>query len=127
MTIILALINIGSSTALNAIVSLCVVSLLTSYYITIGCVVLKRIKGEPLPARRWTLGRFGLAINIASLFFLTPIWFFAFWPLATPTGPSTMNWSILMYGGMIAISMGYYFFKGQYVYTGPVVLTKREI
>jgi choline transport protein len=73
------------------------------------------------------LGRYGLAVNIAALVFLTPIWFFYFWPLATPVTPQTMNWAVLMYGGMIVISVAYYIIKGRYVYTGPVMLTKRDL
>lgn len=124
---LLACINIGSSTALNAINSLGGVSIISSYYITISCVALKRLRGEPLPPRRWSLGRYGLTINIAALIFLTPIWFFYFWPLMTPVTPQNMNWAPLMYGGMVIISVVYYFFKGRHVYTGPVVLTRRDL
>lgn len=81
---LLSLINIGSYVALNAINSLGVVSLLFSYTVTIGCLVWRRLYGAPLPPRRWSLGRFGLAVNIVSLCFVLPILFFAFWPLATP-------------------------------------------
>ncbi|ERF72192.1 hypothetical protein EPUS_02079 [Endocarpon pusillum Z07020] len=127
ITALLACINIGSNTALNAMNSLGGVSIISSYYITIGCVVLKRLKGEPLPARRWSLCRYGLGINIAALLFLTPIWFFYFWPLTMPVTAQTMNWAVLMYGGMIVVSFAYYFVKGRHVYIGPVMLTKRDL
>lgn len=42
------------------------------------------LRGPPLPPRRWSLGRYGLAINIISLAFILPLLFFAFWPVATP-------------------------------------------
>jgi hypothetical protein len=42
------------------------------------------LRGPPLPPRRWSLGRYGLAINIISLCFILPLLFFAFWPVATP-------------------------------------------
>lgn len=125
ITFAVSLINIGSATALNAIISLVVVSLLSSYYITIACLVWRRLRGEPLPERRWSLGKNGLAINIASLVFLTPIWFFAFWPAVTPTEPDTMNWAIVMYGGMIIWSMVYYFGWARHIYVGPVTIVKR--
>lgn len=35
-----------------------------------------------------SLGRYGMAINAASLVFLTPLFLFAFFPLATPVTPS---------------------------------------
>lgn len=81
---LLSLINIGSYVALNAINSLGVVSLLFSYTVTICCLIWRRLYGAPLPARRWSLGRYGLAVNIISLAFVLPLLFFAFWPLATP-------------------------------------------
>lgn len=81
---LLSLINIGSYVALNAINSLGVVSLLFSYTVTISCLVWRRLYGAPLPSRRWSLGKYGLAVNIISLCFVTPLLFFAFWPVATP-------------------------------------------
>jgi choline transport protein len=81
---LLSLINIGSYVALNAINSLGVVSLLFSYTVTISCLVWRRLRGAPLPPRRWSLGRYGLAVNIVSLCFVAPLLFFAFWPVATP-------------------------------------------
>lgn len=84
---LLSLINIGSYVALNAINSLGVVSLLFSYTVTISCLVWRRLYGAPLPPRRWSLGKYGLAINIVSLCFVTPLLFFAFWPVSTPVTP----------------------------------------
>ena len=91
----MSLINIGSTVALNAIE-------------TIGCVLLKRIKGEPLPARRWSLGRYGMAINVASMLFLCPLFVLAFFPLAKPVVASTMNWSSTMFGGITLLATAYY-------------------
>ncbi|KAL8917346.1 MAG: hypothetical protein Q9208_008016 [Pyrenodesmia sp. 3 TL-2023] len=126
VTCLVSLINIGSTTALNAIVSLCIAAGLTSYYIAIGCVVWRRLVGAPLPPRRWSLGRYGLAINIASLCFLTPIGLFAFWPPVTPVAPSTMNWAVVMYGGIIIWSLVYYSVWGRHAYSGPVIVVKRD-
>lgn len=127
VTALLSCINLGSSVALNAINSLGGVSILASYYISISCMIYRRIKGPELPPRRWSLGKYGLLVNIASLLFLTPVWFFVLWPLATPVTPMNMNWASTMFGGVIIIALSYYFFKarhGQYV--GPVVNVKRE-
>ncbi|KAK0898056.1 hypothetical protein LTR91_023271 [Friedmanniomyces endolithicus] len=79
---LLSFINIGSYVALNAINSLGVVSLLVSYTVTITCLVWRRLSGTPLPPRKWSLGRYGLTINLIGLTFVLPVLFFAFWPLA---------------------------------------------
>lgn len=127
VTILLSLINIGSTVALSAIISLTITSLISSYLISIGCVLLKRLRGEPLPPRRWSLGRFGMAINIAAMAFLIPIFIFAFFPLQTPVQKETMNWSIVMYSGMIIFATVYYWVKGRHNFIPPVALVKREL
>jgi choline transport protein len=67
-----------------------------------------------------------MAINIASLLFLIPIWFFTTWPLLNPVTPENMNWSSVMFAGTIIVSLVYYFTTARYTYVAPVVLTKRE-
>ncbi|KAI1971601.1 hypothetical protein LOZ51_006761 [Ophidiomyces ophidiicola] len=125
-TSLLSLINLGSSIALNAIISLTNSSLVTSYMISIGCVLLKRLRGEPLPSRRWSLGRFGLAINIAALCYLAPMFVFAFFPPQPNPNAQTMNWAIVMYGFVISFATIYYIFVGRFHYVPPVSLVKRE-
>lgn len=77
VVVLLSLINLGSAVALNAINSLAAVSLLTSYMLTISCLIWRRLFGEPLPPRQWSLGKYGLAINCIALALLLPFWIFA--------------------------------------------------
>lgn len=63
--VLLSLVNIGSVAALNAILAVDLAALLCSYSLSIGCLFLKRIKGEPLPPRKWSLGKWGAPINAA--------------------------------------------------------------
>ena len=123
---LLSFINIGSTVALNAITSLGAVAVTTSYYLTISCVVYRRLRGPALPARRWSLGRWGLVINVAALAFLTPLIFFLTWPLVTPVTAATMNWSSVMLCGTLIVAMLYYVVKGRHEYIGPVMHVKRE-
>ncbi|GFF26137.1 choline transport protein [Aspergillus udagawae] len=126
VTILLSLINIGSQVALSAIVSLTITSLISAYILSIGCLLLKRIRGEGLPPRRWTLGRFGMAVNIAALAFLIPIFVFSFFPLTKTVDTKTMNWSVVMYLGMLAFASVYYVLWGRHNFIAPVALVKRE-
>ncbi|KAN0082207.1 Amino acid permease domain containing protein [Elaphomyces granulatus] len=127
VTVLLSLINIGSTVALGAIISLALTSLMSSYIISISCVIIKRLRGEPLPRRRWSLGKFGLPINIASLIFLMPMFVFSFFPLVTPVDTTTMNWSIVMYAGVIGFATGYYILYGRHKFIPPVALVKRDL
>lgn len=123
---LISLINIGSTVALNAITSLGAIAVSVSYVLTISCLVYRRLKGPPLPARRWSLGRWGLLINCAALAFLLPLIFFLFWPLVTPVSAMTMNWSSTMLGGTLIIATVYYVLKGRKEYVPPVVHVKRD-
>ncbi|KAL2809705.1 amino acid/polyamine transporter I [Aspergillus granulosus] len=126
VTILLSLINIGSSVALTAIVSLTITSLMSAYILSIGCILIKRFRGEALPARRWSLGRFGMAINLASMAFLLPIFVFAFFPLTSTVDEQTMNWSVVMYVGLITLASLYYAIRGRHHFVAPVALIKRD-
>ncbi|PSK43024.1 Choline transport protein [Elsinoe australis] len=121
-----SLINLGSTVALNAITSLGAVAVLISYFLTISCVVYRRIAGPELPPSRWSLGRWGLVVNCAALVLLVPLIFFFTWPVVTPVTAETMNWSSVMLCGTLIIAMIYYVFKGRFEYVGPVKLVKRE-
>ncbi|RDK46902.1 amino acid permease [Aspergillus phoenicis ATCC 13157] len=127
VTALLSLINIGSNLALNAVISLTITSLMSAYILSIGCVLLKRLRGEKLPPRRWSLGRFGMTINIASLAFLFPIFVFSFFPLTKTVDAHSMNWSIVMYMAMVSFASVYYYFWGRYQFIAPVALVKRDI
>ncbi|RMY74990.1 hypothetical protein D0864_09908 [Hortaea werneckii] len=120
ITSLLSLINLGSYTAFNAFNSLGTVSILSSYTITVGCLIWRRLFGKPLPPRRWSLGRWGLAVNMFSLCLTTPMLFFYVWPLYYPVTASNMNWSSAMLGGVTIIALVYYLVKGRHDYAGPV-------
>jgi amino acid transporter len=65
---------------LNAIFSLNTGSLITSYMITIGCTILYRLRGHSFPPSRFSLGKWGLPINIAAMCYLVPVFIFSFFP-----------------------------------------------
>lgn len=127
INLLLPLINIGSSAALNAVFSLSGVSILSSYIICIGSVLIKRLRGEPLPVHRWSLGRYGTAINSVALVFLFPLALFQFFPPVTPVSAVTMNYGSLMWGAMIIFSSVYYILFGRKQYTPPVRRVRRDI
>ena len=127
ITSLLSCINLFSLTALNAINSLGAAAVLTSYSVTIGCMVWRRLRGAPLPKGRWSLGKYGLAVNLGALVILLPLWFFAFWPLAIPVTVTTMNWSSVMFCGVIVFALIWYVVRARHEYTGPVVHVKRNL
>ena len=127
ITCLLALINIGSTAAFNAIGSAALVSILSTYFISITVFIYRRFRG-PFPARRWSLGKFGLLVNVGAVMWLMTVWIFCFFPLSTGSALTlaTMNWNCVIYGGLIVVGMLYWFIWGRKVYTPPVFNVRRQ-
>lgn len=126
--IVISLINLGSTTALNAIVSLTISALLGSYILSIGCILSKRLRGETLPAAHWSLGhKKGAVVNAVALVFLIPFFVFCFFPTSTPVDDQTMNWNVAMFGGILIFATGWYAVRGRKVYVPPVRRVKRDL
>lgn len=117
---LLSLINIGSSVAFNAIMSLGTASLLSSYIVSTSCVFLRRWRRQPLPPARWSLGPFSIPVQAFAILFLILTWIFCFFPLARPVTADNMNWSVVVFGGVVILSLSYYVLHAKNVYTGPV-------
>lgn len=123
----LSVINVGSTIAFNQITSLALSALVASYLVSISSITLKRIRKEPLLDSHFKLGRAGLAINIASILFLVLVFVMLFFPPAPNPVPSDMNWSVVIFTGVLSLSMVYYFlFKGRHNYVGPVEYVKKS-
>ncbi|KAK5125315.1 hypothetical protein LTR85_000424 [Meristemomyces frigidus] len=123
-TILLSLINLGSTIAFNAIISLQLLALMMTYAISIGCLTLKRLRGQALPTGRWSLGRFGLPINIFAFFYSCFSIVFVCFPVSTPVAADSMNWAIVMFTGVMVIAGVYYAVHARHVYEGPVVFVQ---
>jgi amino acid transporter len=125
---LLSLINIGSSTAFNAIISLNVAALMFTYAISMSCVIYSKIfHPERLPPRRWSLGRMGLAVNIIGLVYVIFALFWSFWPATASITVDNFNWSIVIFVGVFVISNLIYFDVGRVSYVGPVVTVNRNL
>lgn len=85
-----------------------------------GCVLLKRIKGEPLPPARWSLGAYGMYINAFGLFYCAFIIVWSCFPATLPITFEDANWSPLVWVFTIVITVVYYYAHGKASYTAPV-------
>jgi choline transport protein len=128
-TILLSLINLGSSIAFNAIISLQLMALMATYCISIGCVLYQRVvnKDIHLPPRQWDLGRYGTAINAVAFVYSFFVMFWVPWPPAAqkPFNAMTFNWSIVMFAAVLVFSLVYYVLHGRKGYAGPVTLVRQ--
>lgn len=125
ITVLLSLINIGSSVAFNAIISLQLMALMATYTISIGSMLWRRtLARTPFYEGRWHLGKKGVYINAVAFVYCSFLIFWIAWPPANDPTPETMNWAIAMFGGVFLISMIMYIVKGRKDYAGPVTLVK---
>lgn len=125
-SLVLASINFGSDVTLNAIVSISNAALIFSYIISIGCVRLKRLRGESLLPRRWSLGKFGGVVNDAALVFLLVAFVFSFFPMTPNPTAVDMNWASLMFGALAVIATVNYLVSARHSYVAPVSLVKQD-
>lgn len=144
---LIGLINIGSSTAFNDVVSLVLEGFYTSYLLACGMLLYRRARGEirepdesdvecsniypdDNPRCKWGPWRLkglpGIVNNVVACAYLILIAFFSYWPAMTPTTPATMNYSSLVLGATAIGSMAYYFIRARKTYTGPVVEIRIE-
>jgi choline transport protein len=148
---LLSLITLGSTTALNDVVSLSVGALFTSYLISASLLLWRRTTSAILerpedtschyesrtvpgidgnaaastPILTWGPWKLpnllGIINNVVACCFLAIILFFSFWPPTTPTSGPTMNFSSLMLGSMILFATFYYVIWARKIYHGPVI------
>ncbi|ATY60721.1 GABA permease [Cordyceps militaris] len=137
ITSLLTLINIGSSVALNDVLSLSISSLYTSYLITLSFFLYRRLTGaiaEPdineeggaspdnLVWGPWRIGGLlGTVNNVFACFYLSFVLFWSFWPPATPVVAETMNYSFMGLLAVIGLSSAYYFATARKQFSGPIV------
>lgn len=122
ISLLLALINIGSATAFNALTSLVIASSYTSYAIAASIFLIEKFrpKEERIPSGPFQLGRAGIPIIIASIIYSIIGVFFSFWPGVLNPSLLTMNWSVVVFFGVLILSMGFWLIHGRKVYTGPI-------
>ena len=153
VSVLIGLISIGSPVAFNDVISLTVSSLYASYLVPCVLLLWHRCKGsikdattllQPsdeeisystnLPGSAgnlvwgpWRVSEpFGTVINAFACVYLIIVFFFTFWPPATPVTPDTMNYSSLVWGCAAIMSGLYYTLYAHKTYTGPVVEVDRR-
>lgn len=127
ITMLLSLINIGSSVAFNAIISLQIVALMMTYSCSIACVLYRRIfYPKLLPHARWSLGRWGIFVNIIGLAFTTFMFFWSLWPNSIPVTAHNFNWSVVIFVAIFLLCVVMYIVEAKKVYVGPVTTVKAE-
>lgn len=126
IAVVLSLLNLGGSSAFNSILGLVTGALGLTYAISISCILWRRLFEEPLPPARWSLGRFGVAVNLFSLVYEVFTVTISFFPIDRSVTAETMNWGCLMFGGAAIICIFWYVIRGRKEYKGPAVYIVKD-
>jgi len=139
---LLGLINIGSTTVFNDVISLALEGLFTSYFIALSLLLWRRLRGdiaeesdapeviqeESMQSEKqlrwgpWRIkGYLGVVTNIVGCVYLLIMIFFCFWPAVLPVTPINMNYSSLIWGAVAIGSVLYYLVWAHKIYEGPLV------
>ena len=134
---VIGLINIGSATAFNDVISLGVSSLYASYVLTEALLLYHRLRGTILhPSQManttWHAnelvwgpfhvpGLWGILLNAFGVGYGIIVFVFSFFPQTVSPDAAHMNFSYLMTGGIMLFAVVYYGLYARKVYAGPVV------
>ena len=118
---LLSLINIGSSTALNAVVSLSCIGLYVSYLLPMILLLTKRLRNEPIAWGPFHLNpRLGIIVNIYAIVYAFFICVFLPFPPYTPVTATNMNYAGPVFGSLILVALADWYFRGRMFYKGPI-------
>lgn len=120
VVVLLSLINIGSTTALNAILSISTWALYLSYLIPITLLVIKRLRKQHIGFGPFQLGRFGLWINLYAMIYGVFICIFLPFPPQRPVTAKNMNYASPVLGGCILFGLVDWYVRGRKKFVGPL-------
>lgn len=123
LQMLLGFIYLGNTTAFNAILSMAIIGMYSSYIIPIvymmayGRKTLSRSDYGP-----FKLGPvFGPVLNVVSLVWMVVVIVFSTFPSAMPVTPQNMNYSIVVMAGWLSFGAVYYVLFGRNKFEVPVV------
>jgi len=140
MSVLLSLILFGSSVAFNDVVSLSVGGLYTTTFICNSLLLYRRLTApiraysaaedglrnnfrvDKLTWGPWRIAEpWGTLVNAVGCAYMLVIIFFSFWPSGVGPTPDGMNYSVMILGVVLLLSVVYYAGWARRVYEGPLI------
>lgn len=116
---LLMLLNIASTSAVYAILSLNNLALYTSYLQIVGSFFAHKLRGYPVAYGPFKLGRWGYAINVYAICFLVFIIIWLPFPPYLPVTGENMNYSGPIFGFVLLVALIDWFVWGHKRFTVP--------
>lgn len=121
ISVLLSLITLGSTTAFNALTGLTVGGFYSAFIVSAVVMLWRRLvtSSSNIAWGPFKLGKLGVPITILSLIYSFNGFFFSFWPPVSAITVETFNWSLVVYCGVLILSVAYYVLRACNTYTGP--------
>ncbi|KAK1925952.1 amino acid/polyamine transporter I [Papiliotrema laurentii] len=120
---LLGLIYLGSSAAFNAFTGVATICLGCSYAFPVLCSLLR--KRKMVKNATYSLGKFGYAINLVTVIWITFSIILFCMPTAIPVTAQSMNYASVVFAGFSTIAAIWYAVNARKHYRGPVVSVVR--
>ncbi|KAL4867049.1 hypothetical protein BDV12DRAFT_198531 [Aspergillus spectabilis] len=122
----LSFIQTGSNVAFNAILSLSALGLYISYLFPLVFLVFRRfVAPGDLPRGAFSLGRWGLSLNIVATVFAAYFAVFLPFPPTLPVSPKNMNFAGPVLGFVMLCACADWMVRGRHKWTGPTMTYPR--
>ncbi|KAJ7254403.1 amino acid/polyamine transporter I [Mycena haematopus] len=117
LALLLGLLSFAGPLAINAVFTM---SIVCQYMGLATPIVARFVGGQPFVPGPFNLGLLSAPVAfVASAYLIFMIVVFMFPAVPRPTSHS-MNYTVVVVGGTLMLSLGYYFFSGRHWFTGPV-------
>ncbi|OOF94007.1 hypothetical protein ASPCADRAFT_52518 [Aspergillus carbonarius ITEM 5010] len=127
LVFLLSFIQIGSTAAFNAILSLSTLGLYISYLIPLVLLVFKRLTAPgDIPQGTFSLGKWGLPINFVAILFALYFSIFLPFPATLPVTGENMNYAGPVLGFIMLFAVGDWVVRGRYKWHGPTMAYSTE-
>ncbi|EAW07593.1 putative amino acid permease [Aspergillus clavatus NRRL 1] len=127
ITVLLALINIGSTTAFNALLSLTTLGQYISYLLPVIFLLIKRLRAPH--EIRWgsfRLGRWGVPVNLFAIVYGVYVIIFLPFPPNYPVDAMNMNYAAPVFLGALLFAVGDWVVRGRKQWQGPRVRVRAD-
>jgi amino acid transporter len=127
VVVLLSFIQIGSTAAFNAILSISTLGLYVSYLIPLILLVIKRFR-EPqeIPRGVFHMGRWGLPVNLFAIAFAIYVSIFLPFPAQVPVTRENMNYAGPVLGAVMIFACVDWVVRGRKKWVGPTIVTHED-
>lgn len=110
---VLACLNIADYAAFGAFIALSSIGLFVSYFMAISCMVQNRFRADAVPPGDWSLGKWGLPVNIFALIYTAYVTIWLTFPSYLPVTGTNMNYALPIFAATTLFALALWFLRAR--------------